>query len=204
MPTKTIRFKEGRYEGEVNAAGDPEGTGTLEYPGNDEFLRQFYEGDFVNKKAHGKGMMRWNQGDKYEGDWQEGLRHGEGTYFSKANGFKYEGQYAKDKKHGKGKYTYPNGDIYQGLWNEGVRHGKGVYKYKEDGGVYEGQWENGIKQGNGVYTFGSGDVFTGTYDNNVRHGEGKLVKADGEERTENWKEGKLINFNITKEKRKGK
>ena len=52
---------------------------------------------------------------------------------------------------------------------------------------YEGQWENGIKQGNGVYTFGSGDIFTGTYDNNVRHGEGKLVKADGEERTENWK-----------------
>ena len=25
MPTKVIRFKEGRYEGEVNAAGDPEG-----------------------------------------------------------------------------------------------------------------------------------------------------------------------------------
>ena len=61
------------------------GAGTLEYPGNDEFLRQFYEGDFVNKKAHGKGMMRWNQGDKYEGDWQEGLRHGEGTYFSKVS-----------------------------------------------------------------------------------------------------------------------
>ena len=68
---------------------------------------------------------------------------------------------------------------------------------------YEGQWVDGIKQGAGKYTFGSGDVFTGTYENNVRHGEGKLVKADGEERSENWKEGKLINFNITKEK-KGK
>ena len=68
---------------------------------------------------------------------------------------------------------------------------------------YEGQWVDGIKQGAGKYTFGSGDVFTGNYENNVRHGEGKLVKVDGEERTENWKEGKLINFNITKEK-KGK
>ena len=67
---------------------------------------------------------------------------------------------------------------------------------------YDGEWVDGIKQGNGVYTFGSGDVFTGTYENNVRHGEGKLVKVDGEERTENWKEGKLINFNITKEKKK--
>ena len=83
MPTKVIKFKEGRYEGEVNSSGDPEGSGSLEYPGNDEFLRQLYEGDFVNKKAHGKGMMRWNQGDKYEGEWKDGLRHGRGIYFSK-------------------------------------------------------------------------------------------------------------------------
>merc|ERR1711994_296984 len=130
-PTKVIGFKEGRYEGEVNAAGDPEGSGTLEYPGNDEFLRQFYEGEFVNKKAHGKGMMRWNQGDKYEGEWKEGLRHG------------------------RGKYTYPNKDVYNGNWNNGVRHGKGKYMYKEDEGVYEGEWVEGIKQGKGTYTFGS-------------------------------------------------
>lgn len=69
---------------------------------------------------------------------------------------------------------------------------------------YEGEWVEGIKQGNGTYTFGSGDVFTGTYENNVRHGDGKLVKMDGEERTENWKEGKLIKFDITKEGKKGK
>ena len=86
MPeTKVLKFKEGRYEGEVNSAGDPEGEGCLEYPGNDEFLRQIYEGQFVAKKAHGKGTMRWNQGDKYEGDWKEGLRHGKGEYWSKVN-----------------------------------------------------------------------------------------------------------------------
>jgi len=203
MPeTKVLKFKEGRYEGEVNGAGDPEGEGCLEYPGNDEFLRQIYEGQFVAKKAHGKGTMRWNQGDKYEGDWKEGLRHGKGEYWSKANGFKYVGDYENDKKHGRGKYTYPNGDIYNGNWKNGVRHGKGKYSYKEDEGVYEGEWVEGIKQGSGKYTFGSGDVFTGTYENNVRHGEGKLVKVDGEERSENWKEGKLINFNITKEGKK--
>ena len=68
-----------------NKAGDPDGEGSLEYPGNDEFLRQIYEGQFVNKKAHGKGTMRWNQGDKYEGDWKEGLRHGKGEYWSKVS-----------------------------------------------------------------------------------------------------------------------
>ena len=40
----------------------------------------------------------------------------------------------------------------------------------------------------------------GSYADGVRQGAGQLVKADGEERTENYKEGKLVNFNVTKEK----
>ena len=40
----------------------------------------------------------------------------------------------------------------------------------------------------------------GPYVAGNRHGMGELVKEDGEIRTENYKEGKLVNFNITKEK----
>lgn len=52
-----------------------------------------------------------------------------------ASGAKYEGEYQNDVKHGRGKYTYPNGDVYNGEWNEGKRHGKGLYRNKETGGV---------------------------------------------------------------------
>ena len=52
-----------------------------------------------------------------------------------ATGAKYEGEYQNDLKHGRGKYTYPNGDIYDGEWSEGKRHGKGLYRNKETGGV---------------------------------------------------------------------
>ena len=63
----------------------------------------------------------------------------------------------------------------------------------------------GIKHGDGVYTFGkSGDVFTGKYEDNVRHGEGFLDKKDGEKRTESWKLGKLVSFNIVEEARSKK
>jgi len=41
-----IKYPEGRYEGEVNANGEPEGQGVLEYPGNDEHERMIYEGEF--------------------------------------------------------------------------------------------------------------------------------------------------------------
>ena len=85
MPEVRIKYPEGTYEGEVNDANEPEGQGCLEFPGNDEFERQSYEGAFKGKKAHGHGLMRWREGDKYEGDWVDGLRHGQGTYFSKVN-----------------------------------------------------------------------------------------------------------------------
>ena len=61
--------------------------GCLEFPGNDDKERQSYDGDFKDKKAHGKGLMRWRNGDKYEGEFKEGLRHGKGTYISKVSGF---------------------------------------------------------------------------------------------------------------------
>lgn len=78
-----LKFPEGRYEGDVNGDGDPEGQGLLEFRGNDEHERMIYEGGFKAKKAHGKGLMKWREGDRYDGDWQDGLRHGQGTYFSK-------------------------------------------------------------------------------------------------------------------------
>lgn len=83
MPEAVLRFPEGRYEGEVDDKKIPNGEGCLEFPGNDELERQIYEGEFKDKKAHGKGLMRWRQGDKYEGEFQEGLRHGKGNYSSK-------------------------------------------------------------------------------------------------------------------------
>jgi len=65
---------------------------------------------------------------------------------------------------------------------------------------YEGSWEKGLKEGTGKFTYASGDVFTGPYVGGNRHGMGELVKEDGEIRSENYKEGKLVNFTITKEK----
>ena len=38
----------------------------------------------------------------------------------------------------------------------------------------------------------------GPYVGGNRHGSGQLVKSDGEERNENYKEGKLVNFTVTK------
>merc|ERR1711915_733733 len=146
----------------VNSSKVPEGAGVFEYRGDDEDGRLMYDGEWKNKAAHGYGVMRWQNGDRYEGDWSDGLRQGKGKYTSKSTGGKYDGQYKNEK--------------------------------------YEGKWEAGLKEGEGKFTYASGDVFTGPYVAGNRHGMGELVKADGEVRSENYEEGKLVNFIITKEK----
>merc|ERR1719154_917978 len=102
---------------------------------------------------------------------------------------------SNDLKNGKGKYVFSNGD-----WKDGLRHGQGVYVWKDKNEKYEGSWLAGVKEGSGKFTYASGDIFSGPYVAGNRHGMGELVKEDGEVRNENYKEGKLVNFTITKEK----
>merc|ERR1712168_1595630 len=176
MVAARMRYEEGSYEGEVNEAKNPEGQGTFEYRGDDEAARLMYDGGWKDKAAEGYGVMKWQNGDRYEGDWVAGL------------------------KEGSGKYTFANGDSYDGQWKAGLRHGQGTYTWKEKNEKYCGAWEEGVKQGQGKFTFHNGDVFSGPYVAGNRHGAGELVKADGEVRSEEYKEGKLIKFTITKEK----
>ena len=49
------------------------------------------------------------------------------------DGSKYEGQWVDDMRHGNGTYTYVNGDVYSGEWTGNNRHGQGVYTYAETG-----------------------------------------------------------------------
>merc|ERR1711862_890682 len=69
MVQAKIRYEEGSYEGEVNASKIPEGAGVFNYRGDDEHGRMCYDGDWANKAAHGYGVMKWQNGDRYEGDW---------------------------------------------------------------------------------------------------------------------------------------
>jgi hypothetical protein len=92
-------------------------------------------------------------GDKYEGEWKEGKKHGKGTY-SFASGSKYEGEWEEDKKHGKGTYSYASRDKYEGEWKEGKKHGKGTYIYAPLD-RYEGVWKDDKRHGKGIFISGN-------------------------------------------------
>lgn len=70
----------------------------------------------------GRGIERWNDGRKYEGDFKNGKKDGEGT-FEWPNANKYIGSWRADKMHGLGiYYNSKEGTKKQGEWVNGKRH----------------------------------------------------------------------------------
>lgn len=58
------------------------------------FLREQegqYEGSKIGGVREGRGQLVWSNGDRYSGDFQNGLRHGQGaTIYYKMNGEKID------------------------------------------------------------------------------------------------------------------
>jgi len=101
-----------------------------------------YEGNFINGKRDGLGILTSPEGDKYDGMWKDDLIHGQGTY-EWADGSKYTGEWKKGVQDGYGIYFYTNGDKYTGYFVNNKFHGKGKYTWA-DGTVQEGIYENGV------------------------------------------------------------
>ena len=79
-----------------------------------------YAGDFMIGKFDGRGILEFTadryQGDHYQGEFKNGLKHGFGMYFF-ANGDKYVGEYQFGKREGKGTYSFSNGKpAVTGIW----------------------------------------------------------------------------------------
>jgi hypothetical protein len=56
--------QKGKYTGYVGESGEPHGRGMLKLDNGD-----VYEGEFKNGRRHGQGVYTWAQGDLYTGPW---------------------------------------------------------------------------------------------------------------------------------------
>ena len=181
------------YEGEFQKK-KPHGVGKMTYKDgrvregiwNDGEIE--YKGQ-LNKhwKPHGKGKWFYPN-STYDGEWQNGKKHGEGTAkMSDGSGW-YKGGWKNDLPEGDGTFKYSYG-IYTGGIRAGKGHGNGVMTYT-NGDTYKGQWKNGRKDGKGKLKFHNGDEYEGEFSNNKLHGKGKYTFAAGEYIIGEWKEGK--------------
>jgi hypothetical protein len=62
-------------------------------------------------------------GEKFEGTWHMGKRHGKGKEYYKDGKLKYDGEFAQSIYNGKGVFYFKNGDRYTGGFYRGKMHG---------------------------------------------------------------------------------
>ena len=125
-----------------------------------------YEGETQNGLYHGHGTYYFTDGSKYIGQFVDHEFHGQGTFYF-ANGNKYIGEYNNDKRHGQGIYYFANGDKYEGQFKENKFHGQGTYHYT-NGNKFVGLYENGLKHGQGTWYYPNGDQEKRNYNNGLR------------------------------------
>ena len=153
-----------------------------------------YYGHWVNQKIIGKGLVLWNFGDIYVGDFKgnikDGLiRSGKGKYSWK-NGDEYEGDFLNGGFTGIGKYTSNDGEKYVGDFLNDLRNGRGTL-YLINGDKYTGDWVNNKRIGKGTYLWKNGDKYVGDFINGKKTGKGTFTTQNNEYYIGNFVNGKL-------------
>lgn len=144
-----------------------------------QYKDSIYRGEINGKrKREGRGVIVYDTGRIYEGQWDADKRHGRG-YELFSNGNVYQGEYANGKADGKGAYTWQNGEVYDGEWGKGHKSGYGVWRGIH-GDSYIGQWKNSKAEGYGVHTWLDGDRYEGEWKECLRHGNGTDFFANGD------------------------
>ena len=164
----------GEYVGERNAAGEREGRGRFTFADGESFERVFVNGKETEPMLrpgtcngdceNGQGVYIYENGDRYDGGWANGLKEGAGVYTFRQAAGHYDGQWKKGVKHGSGTFHYgaDGKEFYTGQWQGGKQDGAGLFRFAS-GGQYEGGWEHGREHGLGTYTFPDGEAFERTW-----------------------------------------
>mmetsp|Transcript_47370 Transcript_47370/g.87041 ORF Transcript_47370/g.87041 Transcript_47370/m.87041 type:complete len:400 (-) Transcript_47370:109-1308(-) len=84
----------------------------------------------------------------YEGNWENDVMQGNGTY-SWPDGSSYEGGFIAGRFHGFGRFVWPEGSVYEGTWVNGEMTGQGRYDSRFDGSFQQGRYHRDCYQGTG-------------------------------------------------------
>ena len=160
------------YEGEwLN--GKRDGVGVLCWKNISKYI-----GEFKEDKVFGFGILWHEDGDDYTGYWNDYQAQGIGRYKTGKDA-SYEGYWFEDKQSGFGCETWPKGSSYVGEYIEGNKEGYGILNFENSGG-YEGEFAVGCISGIGVFYFkDDGRRYEGEWKNNKMHGFGIITWPDG-------------------------
>lgn len=180
--------------------GYADGVGVLQWYINDKTVSRF-DGHLEHGLPNGVGEYLYIDKSRYEGEFLEGKKNGQGTLISPfgdkisgkfennnpvgvidikfKNGAAYSGELnINQQADGKGKLTYNDGASYTGYFKNGRRNGEGNMTYN-DGVRYVGTFVNNKREGRGVCTYVDGGIYDGDWKDDMRDGDGYIKYSDG-------------------------
>ncbi|XP_014395999.1 PREDICTED: ALS2 C-terminal-like protein isoform X4 [Myotis brandtii] len=146
-----------------------------------------YEGEWCRGRPHGKGTLKWPDGQNHVGSFCQGLEHGFGVCLvPQASEDKfdcYKCHWREGSMCGYGICEYGTGEEYKGYFQAGLRHGFGVLESTRQDPhpcKYTGHWERGQRSGYGIQEDGDrGERYIGMWQADQRHGPGLIVTQAG-------------------------
>ncbi len=116
---------------------------------------------------NGPGILIRENQERYEGNFQNGQKHGFGVQYYPGGAIRYKGLFRDDLRSGEGTYYFTNGDKFVGFFLHNVPEGKGTYFYA-DGERFMGNFHEGMREGYGVLTRANGSREAGYYKDDER------------------------------------
>ncbi|XP_047041997.1 radial spoke head 10 homolog B-like [Helicoverpa zea] len=156
-----------------------------------------YEGNISSKCMHGEGRFQWKDGTVYLGNFKDNEMHGKGTIHWK-NDTWYEGEFAGNLRHGKGLYVDSRTQrSYTGGWHYGTKHGEGVIYYSRNfKNSYDGQWIHNERYGYGSREYCDSSGYKGDWERNVRQGKGLMIWPNHDFYRGEWQNGVMSGYGI--------
>lgn len=152
------------------------------------------EGMFTNGILTSKGIRIGPDGDRWEGEYKDGLLNGQGTHtFAKLPKYDYRGMFKDNKYNGQGEQTFPNGEKRVGEFKDGD-FSKGVVTYPNKT-KYEGDFKKDEPHGKGKLTYELGTTYEGDFEHGMYHGQGRLIYLNGDHQIGLFRAGRFVGGN---------
>jgi hypothetical protein len=147
-------------------------------------------GFWTKDLLHGEGLLIYDTGYRYLGEFVDGLQHGKGSE-NWPDESSYQGEYRAGLKYGYGECDWPGKAKYVGEFKNGMFNGHGAF-YWANGNSYTGSWRDNQIEGYGNFTWADGITYEGNYKLGKREGQGRITWPRQMIWEGQWRQGKRI------------
>jgi len=162
------------------------GKGTLRYGNGDIFTGTFSNGKIL------KGKYTLATGEFYIGRFKNGLRNDRRGELYYVNGDRYEGEFLNGSITGEGYLFLANYSHYHGRFENGIFEGEGLYFSHENETRIYGTWTNG-RIASGIIYDRDDNKYSGDISDMKPHGKGRMEFSPRDPGNRTFYEGNFLN-----------